>query len=81
MKYQLIAALNHRFKPLAMLLQDICAPQITQTYSLPVFTDIEWELRGDTNYRSRIRVLARFFFMLGCLTLISATSFYLWQLH
>ena len=81
MKHQLIAALNHRFKPLANLLQDVCVPQIAQTYSLPAFPDIEWELRGDTNYRNRIRVLARFFFILGCLTLISATSFYLWQLN
>jgi hypothetical protein len=81
MKHQLIAALNHKVKPLAKLLQGFCVPKIVQTYSFPAFPDIGRELHGDTDYRNRIRRLARFFFILGCLTLISATSFYLWQLN
>lgn len=81
MKHQLVAALSHRFKLLAKLMHSVCTPKIVHSYSLPAFPDIEWELRGDTDYRHRIRVLARFFFMLGSLTLISATSFYLWQLN
>lgn len=80
MKNYLIASLGHWFKSAADFLRDLCIAGITQSQSLPAFPDIEWELHGHrNNYHDRIRTLARFFFLLGCLILGIAMGIYLWQ--
>ena len=81
MKDYLIATLGNWLKVLAGVLRDLPITGITHTPSLPAFPDIEWELHGNRNtYLSRIRAMARFFFMIGCLTLGLAVCIYLWQL-
>lgn len=79
MKHYLIEAANHKLKILTSYFRDFCIGNIVQQQSLPAFPDIEWELHGETDYRNRNRLMARFFFLLGCLILSVAIGVYLWQ--
>lgn len=79
MKYCPIATAVHKLKSLASFLQRFLVTSVVPQQSLPAFPDIEWELSGETGYRDRIRVMARFFFVLGCMILGTAICVYLWQ--
>lgn len=79
MTHYLITAISQKFKSLMHYFQEFCVSNIVEQHSLPAFPDIEWELTGDRYYRHRAKLLARFFFLLGCVILAIAICVYLWQ--
>lgn len=79
MKYQLIAKLYQKLKALCHLFHDASAFPIAPNLSLNAIPDFDWDLHRTHAYRNRIKTLARFFFALGCLTLVSAVSLYMWE--